>query len=250
MTPFQASRALVAAAGLAAGLAAGPAHAQLDWSGYDRLLRAHVREGVVDYAGFAAGRPVLTKLVSAIATADPKAEGDRPAQLAAWLNAYNALVIEAVLQGKSPGTLLGRFGFFMADRRPVFGQAMTLHAMENAHVRAAFPDARIHFALVCASRSCPKLRSEAYAGPRLGAQLDDQARWFLASAERNRFEPATRTARLSPIFQWYAADFERDAGSVPRYVQRFAPPAARAWVAAPGTTIAYLDYDWSLNGRR
>ncbi len=243
-------RQVAAALGLVLGLSAGPAWAKVDWSGYDRLVRTHVRDGVVDYAGLAAERPVLAKLVAAVAVADPKAEGDRPAQLAAWLNAYNALVIDAVLQGKSPASFFGRQTFFKLDRYRVFGQTLTLNDLEHAQIRPSFDEPRVHFALVCAAKSCPKLRSEAYTGPRLEAQLDDQGRWFLASAERNRFDAAKKSAQLSMLFKWYAADFERAAGSVPRYVQRLAPAGVRDWIAAEGTVIRYLEYDWSLNGKR
>lgn len=242
----------LAAAGLGLwlGLAPTPALAEVDWSGYDRLLKAHVHDGVVDYAGIATERAVLKATVGAIAKAAPAAAGSGPARFAAWLNAYNALVIDAILDGKSPGSIVSRLTFFKVDQYPVFGQRMSLHDMENVHIRPSFQDPRAHFALVCASQSCPKLRPEAYSGAKLSSQLDDQATRFLGDGARNQFDARTKIAKISMIFKWYEDDFRAAADTVPKYLRRFAPAAAKAWLLSPDAKIEYLPYDWSLNGHR
>jgi hypothetical protein len=99
---------------------------------------------------------------------------------------------------------------------------------------------------VCASRGCPPLRGEAYRAPDLDRQLDDQARAFLADESKNRFDSATNTVYLSPIFDWFRADFRAVAGSLPAYVARFMddPGVSRANVE-----VKFTEYDWSLNDR-
>lgn len=234
---------------LAAAPAAAAATAEV--AGYDALLRRTVARGVVDYRGIARpeGRQALTAYLKAVAIARIDGEGNPRSQLAAWINAYNALAIQGVLDGGSPATLWGRYAFFRQAKHPVFGRELSLEALENEVIRKEFQDPRIHFALVCASKSCPPLRAEAYSGPKLDQQLDDQAFTFLADVSKNRFERAAKTMWLSSIFKWYQADFERAAGSVPAYVARFAPPAERGWLTGPGVSTKHLDYDWSLNGK-
>jgi len=107
----------------------------------------------------------------------------------------------------------------------------------------------VHFANVCASVSCPALRSEAYRGKDLSQQLDDQARRFLSDTSKNRLDPTGHGLQLSSIFEWFRGDFERDAGSLNGFVARFAPPPIAAVARTEDTTIEFLDYNWSLNAQ-
>jgi hypothetical protein len=92
---------------------------------------------------------------------------------------------------------------------------------------------------------CPPLREEPYAGDRLDAQLEDQARRFLATASKNRLDLPRRTLYLSLIFKWYAKDFAAERGSVAAFVL----PYLKAGGQAGDLKIAYTDYEWSLNAR-
>src|SRR5437763_1966360 len=122
-------------------------------------------------------------------------------------------------------------------------------AFEHEHLRKDFGEPRVHFAIVCASVTCPPLRSEAYRAADLDRQLDDQARRFLADPSRNRFDRRSRTLHLSSIFKWFREDFEKAAGSLPAFVARYVDPATAAAVEEPSVRIEFVDYDWSLNGR-
>ena len=94
-------------------------------------------------------------------------------------------------------------------------------------------DARIHFAIVCASKSCPPLRARAYTAASLSAALDEQARAFLADPAKNVLDRARGRLALSKIFDWNRKEFERDGGSIAKYASRFAPdPALASWLAA------------------
>ena len=226
--------------------AGGLAHAQpADDAAFDALLRANVADGSVRYAGFA-GSPAFRKYVEGLGR--PAPPGSRAETLAYNINAYNALAIAGILDGLSPATLLGRARYFKFKDWPLNGATINLYDLEHKVIRP-LGEPRIHFAIVCASKSCPVLRPEAYTAARLDAQLDAQARAFVNDPQRNRFDKATRTAHLSEIFKWFAEDFEGAAGSVQKYVSRYVadPDVARA-LANDGYKVEWIDYDWTLNG--
>ena len=114
----------------------------------------------------------------------------------------------------------------------LFGQVTTLDQLEHGIIRKDYAEARAHFALVCAARGCPPLRANAFVGAKLDAQLDEQGKIFLGQSEKNRVDAAKRTLHLSPIFKWFAGDFEAAAGSVEKFVAPFLPEAARTALAA------------------
>lgn len=139
--------------------------------------------------------------------------------------------------------------FFKEKAYTIAGTQLSLDDIENRMIRPVFKDARVHFALVCAARSCPRLINRAYTGAGLNALLDGQGREFLADPARNRFHAAGSRAQISSIFQWFAGDFVQAAGSVPKFLHRFAPAAAQPMLLSPSPRIEYLPYDWTLNDK-
>jgi hypothetical protein len=112
-----------------------------------------------------------------------------------------------------------------------------------------FHDPLIHFAIVCASKSCPKLQPWAYQPDQLDRQLDQVARAFINDPTRNGFDRTQKVASLSMIFKWFESDFAGAAGSVLAYIARYVEGSELAKeLNQPGYRIEYLDYDWSLNG--
>ena len=218
------------------------------------ILGRFVRDGEVDYRGLQReGTPLLASYLDSLSStcADDYERWTRAERLAFWINAYNAFTVKLVVD-HYPIASIRRIGWLpgAAFREPFIpmpglkGGSVSLNDIENGTLRADFREPRIHFALVCASRSCPMLRREAYRAADLDRQLDDQARSFLADPTKNRFDPATNTLRLSSIFKWFRPDFEVAAGSLPAYVGRYLnDPHA----TAPDVHIEFLDYDWSLN---
>lgn len=167
-------------------------------------------------------------------------------QLAFWINAYNAMIVAAVLEGYSAEGALSRISLFKRYQQEVAGKARTPDDIEHSIVRPRFQDFRAHFALVCASTSCPKLRREAYVGERLDAQLDDQARSFLNDKSRNRIDPAAAKLELSQIFEWFNADFER-VGGLAAALTPYLSPEQTALLQK--IKPIFLSYDWSLNAQ-
>ncbi len=213
---------------------------------FDQILAANVADGVVNYPGIATDPRFpgyLRKLAAALPADTPQNE-----QLAFYINAYNALAIKGILDGHSPSSLLGRYKYFKSIQYTVAGQNMNLYDLER-EVIIPFREPRIHFAIVCASESCPPLRAEAYSADRLDAQLDEQARTFLSDSSKNRIEPDKKTLRLSKIFDWFPEDFSDHSGSVQKYVAQYVDDKnIAAALRADEYKIKFLKYDWNLNG--
>lgn len=221
--------------------------AGVDHRPWSRLLQAYVDErGLVDYGawkGSAEGRKALGDYLQALAQAPAPAAGGAE-RAASLINTYNALTVAWILERYPTPSIRAVPDAFTAARHTVGGRKVSLDQLEHEGLRPQV-GYRVHAALVCAARSCPPLAREAFTAADLEAQLDAaMARW-LARPDLNRFEPPDR-ARLSSIFQWFAADFEK-AGGIPAVLERHGPPAARALAAPPALKVEYLDYDWALN---
>ena len=232
-----------------------------DHGALDALLHAHVVRGMVDYDRFAASaefKAYLAKLAATDPATLPRAE-----QLALWINAYNAYTIQLINKhgerksirniNKTAG-IIKAYGPWKEKLAVVGGRAYGLDEIEQDIIRPVFKDPRIHFALVCAAMGCPPLRSEAYTGARLDAQLDDQARTFLLNAPtKNRVDVPARTVYVSPIFvefRDYIKDFGGSTASVARYIARYHPPGPERELLLGGNfRMITTDYDWSLNSQ-
>ncbi len=224
---------------------------------WDGLVRSFVDHGEVDYACMKAHEGQLDRYLGLLARIRPE-RLSREAQLALWIDAYNAFTVKLIL-GRYPGIRSIKEIPRRWKRRDwrVGGRRYSLDEIENDILRARFHEPRIHFAINCASKSCPDLASEAYVAPRLEAQLDAAARRFLADPRKGaRVAPGRglfgRGDRLylSAIFKWFGEDFTRAGGLAP-FLLTYLPEGPRAFVARHRSDlpVSYLPYDWSLNGR-
>ncbi len=223
---------------------------------FTQLLQKYVAHGLVDYNGFATD-PLFPEYLLMLSSTSPESLGTREERLALWLNAYNAYTIKLIID-KSPlksirdiglglPVLSGPWSIAFAN---VGGTDYTLNEIEHDIIRGEFKDARIHFALVCASRSCPQLREEAYEGRTLDHQLEEDARRFINDESLNSFNKGERTVSLSKIFDWYSGDFEESAGSLRLFLSKYLDSGeARELLWSDDAEIRYLPYDWSLNSQ-
>jgi hypothetical protein len=214
---------------------------------FDAVLRAHVADGVVDYPGIAADARFVNYL-DKLYRVDAHALPTRAERLAFWINAYNAFAIKGILDGYSPRTLLGRYRYFIARKYDVGGERINLYDIEQKILIPEFNEPRIHFAIVCASASCPKLRSQAYTADQLETQLAQSAHEFINDPTRNRFDHQNKRAQLSEIFKWFEQDFAANAGSLSQYVGIYLDADLASDTAGTPYKIEFLEYDWSLNG--
>lgn len=188
--------------------------------------------------------------------------GDRPHQIAFWINLYNALILHGVLHYKVSGSMLRDIGFFRRVAYNVGGMRFSADDIEHGVLRGnrrhpylpftqfakgdpremmsiEDPDPRMHFALVCGARSCPPI--SAYDGEQLDAQLDLATAAFINGIGA-QFDPEAKILFLSRIFKWYAGDFGGREGAL-RLVDQYLDTS----VAIAGARIRYLPYDWSVN---
>jgi Protein of unknown function, DUF547 len=234
----------------------------LDVSDYDRLLRAYVTEnGWVDYAGLARERAGLNRFLEQLATVSPTGYQRNSDRLAFWINSYNAFTLVDALDtvyGKRHG-VREVSGFFDKRKHAVAGEQLTLDEIEKRG--RDLRDPRIHFAIVCASTSCPKLQRFAYSGEKLDSQLEQAARAFLADPNRGlRYDAGRNDLLVSPIFKWYAGDFTGSEGSLWArakatvsgselldFIAGYAPAEAVQHIRENHPKLHYFSYDWSLN---
>jgi hypothetical protein len=215
--PFISSLILAIGLLFMSGIAsAGPAP---DYQAYDELMLLNVRDGVVDYDGLAQD-PRFAEFIAQIGDTDFAALESESERLTFYVNAYNALAIQGILEGLSPRTLFGRYGFFKRKKFLVSGENINLFDLERRRI-IAVGDSRIHFAIVCASLSCPRLSSHAYMPATLDDQLDNAARAFINDPTRNRFDLERKIAFVSMIFKWYSTEFEASGGSIQQYLARY-----------------------------
>jgi hypothetical protein len=233
-------------------------HSHAAWT---KVLQAHVKADRFDYAALAkdpAGLKDYMKALRAVTPAQVKSWG-REQRFAFWINAYNAHTILKVVDNlplKSIRDLDGAFGLksvfddeFIAMKAfhpDGADDKLSLNDIENGILRKEFEDARLHAAINCASFSCPALLNEAFTAEKLDEQLTARMRGFLADLKRNVFVREKGQLKLSEIFKWFRADFERDAGSVGEFLARYVAESDADFVRK--AEIRYVDYDWSLNG--
>jgi hypothetical protein len=225
-----------------------PSAAAIDHSLWDTLLHRYVdQDGRVAYRDWKARD--LASLESYLKTlAEAKVESMSEAETKAfWINAYNAVIIQGVFNGYSAEGLISRKRLFSWYSLVVAGKKRTPDEIEHQILRPQFRDPRIHFTIVCASTSCPKLRPEAYVPERLEQQLDDAARAFSNDPVRNRF--VLDQVAVSPIFQWFAQDFIDQAGSVPKFLLRYVAEEKKAILESFTGDLQYLEYNWTLNAQ-
>jgi hypothetical protein len=211
---------------------------------YNRLLAKYVTPAGVRYAEWkadAGDMQAIEGIVNGIAN-EQVGSLERDAQLAFYINAYNAWILHEALEKyptKSVKDTL--FTFFTSKRIKVAGEQMSFNHLEKDLIRPKFGEPRVHFALNCASRSCPPLQAEAYDGGKLDAQLEKLAKAFVNSDLGVVFDAASKTARLSKIFDWYKDDFTNRGGAVAFINKRRTSPLPT------DAKITYQDYDWGLN---
>jgi uncharacterized membrane protein YdjX (TVP38/TMEM64 family) len=235
-----------------------PAHAAGD-DAYAKLLKTHVRPGVVsgikltlvDYRAVKAD-PTYAQALNALAESRPDGLTSDAERIAFWVNAYNLAAIKAVLDQyptksiRDGGSLLSPI--WKKKVATVGGTPYSLDDIEHGILRKAFREPRVHFAIVCASLSCPDLRAEPFEALRLDAQLDQQAAAFLSNATKG-LEPGAdgKTARVSSIFKWFAGDFAASGGVAAFIRAKSSPEVAARLGALTDAGLSYLDYDWTLN---
>ncbi len=233
---------------------------RVDHRAWNQLLAKYVdNQGMVDYRSWhasAADSQALQRYLQRLSQANPDQPAEPSAKMAFWINAYNAVTIHGILREYPTSSIRKHtaklYGYnIWKDLQLVVGnRAYSLHYIEHDILRRT-NEPRIHFAIVCASISCPKLRNEAYVGQTLEQQLADNTHDFFRNSRNFRFQRSNNTLYLSSIMKWYKEDFGADQRAQLRTISPYLPTREAFDAARQGRArVAYLDYDWGLNEQR
>jgi hypothetical protein len=227
---------------------------------FTQILQDNVSNGLVKYSKLKDdGR--LDKYIERLENTNPQKIVNEKNRLAFWINAYNAFTLKFIIDeypvksindlhwgGLYLGSLLGTT-IWDDEKIDINGDELSLNNIEHNIIRKKFNEEKIHFALVCASISCPPLLNEAYEGSKLDKQLNEQAESFFNDVTKNKFDKKTRTASLSKILSWYENDFGENEQEMLNYIARFIDKEIAEDIKTNllKWDIKYLSYNWDLN---
>ena len=186
------------------------------------------------------------RVVQSIEQTDPAQLGDKNAKMAFWINVYNIAAINMILDNQPVESIRDIGSLFSPvwdkDAITINGTTYSLGHIEHEILRP-MGDARIHFAIVCASVSCPDLRPESYSADKLDAQLDEQTRKFLQNEVKSlALDRDKQVVHISSIFKWFKEDFDGEQGIL-TFLSQYSD------TDVSGYKIKYLPYNWNLNSK-
>jgi len=212
---------------------------QLDHSEWDVLLKKHVDDtGNVDYKGFTKDISALEQYLEYLAGNLPANKASKPEKLAYYINLYNAATVKLILDHYPTKSIKDIKNPWGEEIVQMGGEKISLGDLEHKILRK-MGDPRIHFAINCASYSCPKLWNTVFTASNLEKLLEQTAKDFINDPSKNAL--TKEKANLSEIFNWYKKDFTQN-GSLIDYLNKYADVKLTS-----NTKISYLNYNWDLN---
>lgn len=212
---------------------------KVDHSAWDALLGKYVREdGMVNYKGFQKDREKLDAYLELLSSQEPDNSWSANELLAYYINLYNAHTVDLILRNYPVKSIKDINGAWTREFVKIGDTEISLGGIENSLLRK-MNEPRIHFAINCASISCPKLLNEAYTAKNVEAQLEKVTRDFVNS---DKNEITSKTVKLSSIFDWYKGDFTGNGKNLIDYVNKYAKVKID-----PEASISFKDYNWNLN---
>ncbi len=206
---------------------------------WDQLLQKYVSSaGKVNYKGFKQSKTQLNAYLDELAKNPVQDKWSKAEKMAYWINAYNAFTIKLIVDNYPVSSITKLHNGKPWDVKwiKLGNQTYSLNNIENDILRPQFKDARIHFAVNCAAKSCPPLLNRAWTAENLDQYLNQQAKAFINHATYNKI--SVSAVQLSKIFEWYGEDF----GDIINYLNKYATIKIKS-----NATVKYIEYDWALN---
>ena len=206
-------------------------------AGFDEILSKYVSaDGKVNYKGLKKDKATLEAYIKTLQSNVPAKDVAKTTRLAYWINAYNALTLKLIVDNYplSKITNLDSGKTWDVKRFTFEGKKLSLNDIENTIIRP-MGDARIHFAVNCAAKSCPPLYNKAFSADNLDTYLEDRTRKFVNSSA-NKLTANELT--VSKIFDWYGKDF----GNVVTFIAKYAKTKVNKMAK-----VGFSEYDWNLN---
>ncbi|MGD1850531.1 MAG: DUF547 domain-containing protein [Cyanophyceae cyanobacterium] len=232
---------------------------------YNEVLATYVNEkGEVDYGGLLENREALDRFNADLAAVSRETydSWSEPEQIAFWINAYNSLTLQAIIDNYPVESIRGINGVWDRLEFTVLGEKMTLNNVEHDVLRVDFNEPRLHMAIVCASIGCPFLRTEAFVGDRLDQQLEEQTLEFLSDDRHFTLNKESNEVGVSSIFKWFGDDFKKTYGtetgfeghndkdrSVLNFIAQHLGSENQSYLKDSKYRLKHLNYDWNLNAQ-
>ncbi len=237
-----------------------------DYSFYEKTLQSCIDDrGLVDYRNLKLAGVEFQAFIQQLAKFSPENHPEifpnREAQLAYWINAYNAFALKGAVDNyptRSVRNIRYMYGFFWRLRFDAGGRRYTLRHIENEIIRKRYQDPRIHFALVWAAMGCPRLDRQPFLPERLNEQLESAAHLYIGETRNVRIDLESGRLWLSKIFApswyqgdflyWYSVHYPESKPGISDYLKLYLPPDLKRLLEAnPRLKPEYIDYDWLLN---
>ena len=211
---------------------------KIDHTLWSSFLQKHVTaNGNVNYKSIKANEADLNTYLNQFVKISPQESWAKNETLAYWINAYNAFTIKLIIDNYPVNSIKDIKNPWDKKFIPVDGKMISLNFIEHSILRK-MNEPRIHFAINCASVSCPKLLNKAYLPETLDSQLDVATTTFISS-ENNSIKQDKLA--LSKIFKWFAEDFKKE-GSLIDFLNNYSKTKINSH-----PKIVYFDYNWDLN---
>ncbi|MFZ1808271.1 MAG: DUF547 domain-containing protein [Cyclobacteriaceae bacterium] len=209
--------------------------------GADTFLNKYVINGVVNYTAIKKNSSDIQSLYKTIGTVSLEDQNDNTKK-AFYINAYNLVVIQSIVQNYPVKSPMDIEGFFDKQTHLIAGEQLTLNALEKEKLLNVYHDARFHFVLVCAAKSCPTLMSRAYTPEQIETQLTQRTKLTVNDKNWLKLSASQQTAHVSKIFEWYNGDFTSKGKTLLSWINEF-----RDVKISSKYKVSFYEYDWALN---
>lgn len=211
----------------------------INHSDWNNLLQKHVSEkGNVDYKGFKKEQLKLNSYLTYLSSNTPDSSWSKDEKMAYWINAYNAFTIKLIIDNYPISSIKDIENPWDIQFIDLGDETYSLNDIEHKILRK-MNDPRIHFGIVCASISCPKLQNEAFEASKLNDQLDNATKEFLADPSKNNLTETS--VEISKLFKWFAKDFKNE-GTLVDFLNNYTEITI-----SQNAKKTFKDYDWNLN---
>ena len=205
---------------------------------WNSLLKKNVSTtGKVNYKGFKADKAKLQQYLTLLKSKSPSNDWSKNEKLAYWINVYNAFTVKLIVDNYPLKSITNLDKPWDKKFISIQGKTYSLGDVENNILRK-MGESRIHFAINCASVSCPKLLNEAFTAEKLSSQLRSVTKSFFSDKTKNQLTDGG--VKISKLFEWYAVDFSK--GNIIAYINKYSGQTVGA-----SSKISYLEYNWNLN---
>ncbi|VXC38936.1 conserved exported hypothetical protein [Flavobacterium sp. 9AF] len=214
----------------------------INYQFYEDFLTKYVsEEGYVDYDAIYENHTDLKNVIDRFEKLETYPNWSKNQELSHWINIYNVYSIKLIVDNFPINSIRDVYQSFDLRFIPVKNQLVSLNYIEK-EILSKTLDERVHFAINCASISCPNINRVPFYADTIENQLEVAAKKFINNTTKN--DISRKEVKLSKIFDWFAADFLKNNASVIDYINKYSDTRIKE-----NAEIQYLEYNWSLNSQ-